>query len=75
MKPLVFLLIVKILAFIATTVSTIGALSFFFFESLHPYRWHMLLGGMASVIMTEVITHFIAKRFGSIRSDADGIDS
>jgi hypothetical protein len=62
MKPIVLLLVIKIIAFFASIVSTLGLVSFFFFESLHSYRWHMLVGGLVTIIVTEGISQLITKK-------------
>jgi hypothetical protein len=56
-------LLLKIVAFVGATLNTVGLLSFFFWDSLQPYRWHLFLGGLLLVITSEAIGYWLAKRY------------
>lgn len=44
----------KLLTLIGAIAQTIGALTFITFESLVPYRWPLIVGGTALIIVSEV---------------------
>ena len=44
------------------TVSTHGAESFFLFDSLHIYQWHMLVGGLITIAVAEGISYLITRQ-------------
>ena len=62
MKSLFILLAFKVLSFIGATLHTVGLLTFFFWQSLEPYRWHMILGGIALISVSELLSYFFIKR-------------
>jgi hypothetical protein len=55
-------LLLKIVAFIGAILNTVGFLSFFFWDSLQPYRWQLFLGGLLLIITSEAIGSWLAKR-------------
>jgi hypothetical protein len=61
MKPLILTLVLKIIALIGAVLNTAGFLTFFFWESLQPYRWPMIVGGIALIAVSEFISQRIAK--------------
>jgi hypothetical protein len=52
-RSLFTLLALKIVSFIGATLNTVGFLTFFLWPSLVPYRWHMILGGIALIAIGE----------------------
>lgn len=52
-RSLFTLLAVKIVSFIGATLNTVGFLTFFLWPSLVPYRWHMIVGGIALIVIGE----------------------
>ena len=39
-------MLVRILALACAVASVVGVIAFFAFDSLHPYRWYLLIGGV-----------------------------
>ena len=62
MKPVIFLLVTKITSLAGATLNTVGFLAFFFWESLEPYRWKMIGGGILLIVVSELIGHFFIKK-------------
>lgn len=62
MKPIVITLLLRILSLIGATLNTVGFITFFFWESLAPYRWPMIIGGILLIVLAEVAAHFYAKK-------------
>ena len=56
------LLLSQIVQFIGATCNTLGFLAFFFFDSLHPYRWPLLLGGWAILALGGGYSKWLARR-------------
>jgi len=61
-KSLFVILALKVLTFLGTTLNTIGFLTFFFWRSLEPYRWHMILIGLVLIAASELSLYFLLKR-------------
>lgn len=38
-------MLVRLLALACATASVVGVIAFFLFDSIHPYRWYLLIGG------------------------------
>ncbi|WP_343314084.1 hypothetical protein AAIB41_02765 [Brucella sp. BE17] len=38
-------MLVRLLALVFAIASVVGVIAFFAFESLYPYRWHLMVGG------------------------------
>lgn len=53
MRALLPLLIGKSVTLAGAVTQTIGVLTFLTFESLVPYRWHLILGGTALIAVSE----------------------
>ncbi|TDR87199.1 hypothetical protein [Enterovirga rhinocerotis] len=56
----IFLL--KLLSLAGSIASTLGFLTFFFFEGLVPYRWWLIGGGTALVLVAELLVRSYAQR-------------
>lgn len=61
-NSLLVLLGAKIVSFIGASLNTVGFLTFFMWPSLVPYRWQMILGGIALIIFGELAGRAVAKR-------------
>lgn len=59
---LLTLLGTKIVSFIGATLNTVGFLTFFLWPSLVPYRWHMILGGIALIAIGELSGRAVSRR-------------
>jgi hypothetical protein len=55
------ILIFKILSFIGALLNTAGFLTFITLDSLAPYRWQLILGGIALIAIAELATYLIQK--------------
>lgn len=62
MKPVILLLMTKIASFIGACLTTVGFLNFFFWESLEPFRWQMIVGGFALIAIAELASHFLLNK-------------
>jgi hypothetical protein len=71
MKLIILLFTTKIFSFIGATLNTVGFLTFFFWESLEPYRWEMIIGGIILIIISELVSHLCIKR---MTKDVDSFD-
>lgn len=63
MTPIYIVLALKIVGLIGATLNTLGFISFFFFESLYPYRWWLIGIGIVLTLLPELISRFVLKRF------------
>jgi hypothetical protein len=63
MQAIFVVLAFKIGSFFASLASTVGFLTFFFLEGLAPYRWHLIIGGTAVLVVCELASRFVLKRF------------
>jgi hypothetical protein len=55
--------LLKIVSFIGAILNTVGFLSFFFWDSLQPYRWQLFLGGLLLIVTSQAIESWLAKRY------------
>jgi len=62
MKSVGLLLVLKLVTFLAATAQTVGFIGLFAFESLDPYKWPLLIGGTAAIVISEGLTYLLAKR-------------
>lgn len=62
MKPVVLLFLSKLFTLVGAILNTVGVLTFFFWVSLEPYRWKMIIGGLALIIISELIGHLFLKK-------------
>jgi hypothetical protein len=72
MKSILLLFAFKLLSFIGATLNTVGFLTFFFWEGLAPYRWHLILGGLVLIALGEFASRWLAKRM--LGSEAQEIE-
>jgi hypothetical protein len=63
MTFLIVIFFLKVLTLIGATLNTIGFLTFFFWPSLQPYRWHMIFIGILLIVASEILSFFLTKRF------------
>jgi hypothetical protein len=75
MKSLLILLGLKIVSFVGATLNTVGFLTFFFWASLAPYRWHMILGGIALIGVAELLTRVLVKKSAEAEGENEPLDS
>ncbi len=61
MAQIVVLLVLRIVGFLGALASTVGFVGLFAFEALEPYKWQLLIGGLAVVAVTEVIVQVWAR--------------
>ena len=52
----------KVLTLIGGIARTVGVITFFTLESLAPYRWPLILGGTALIIVSEVALQAFGRR-------------
>jgi hypothetical protein len=64
-------LALKLIGFIGASASTLGVLTFFFFESLVPYRWALIIGGTALSALAMFAEAAYSKRVLAKQDDAD----
>lgn len=62
MKSIALLFLTKIFSLIGASLNTVGFLTFFFWESLEPYRWKMIIGGLLLIAVSELIGYLLAKK-------------
>lgn len=55
-------LLLKLITLVGAIAQTTGLVAFFAFESLFPWRWHLLLGGTALVLLSEGASYLVARR-------------
>jgi hypothetical protein len=65
MGYLVAKLVLNLVSLVGATLNTIGFLTFFFWESLQPYRWQLILSGLALIIVADIIDRFLLKKIRS----------
>ncbi len=65
MKSLFLIFGLRLLSFFGATLNTVGFLTFFFWPSLEPYRWHMILAGIALILIASLLERFLIKRMNS----------
>jgi hypothetical protein len=75
MKSLLILLSLKIVSFVGATLNTVGFLTFFFWASLAPYRWHMIVGGMVLIGVSELLTRLLVKKSVEAGGEGEPVDS
>jgi cellulose synthase/poly-beta-1,6-N-acetylglucosamine synthase-like glycosyltransferase len=61
MRPVILLLTTKLFSLLGATLNTVGFLTFFFWESLEPYRWKMIIGGIAIIVVSELCGYLITR--------------
>jgi uncharacterized membrane protein YqjE len=61
MKPLVLLLAIKLLSLVGAILNTVGFLTFFFWPSIAQYRWHLIVGGIAVIVVAEIASRWLVK--------------
>ena len=62
MKSIAITLIAKIFSLIGATLNTVGFATFFIWDSLAKYRWEMIIGGLALIIVSEGVAYYLAKK-------------
>ena len=62
MRDMGLVLVLKLVGLAGATANTLGFLTFFFFDSLRPYRWPLILGGMIVIAASELLVYLLAKR-------------
>ena len=62
MKSIIYLFVLKIVSFLGATLNTVGFFTFFFWESLAPYRWKMIIGGVTLIIISELAGHILTQK-------------
>jgi hypothetical protein len=65
MGYLVTKLLLNLISLVGAILNTIGFLTFFFWESLQPYRWQLILGGIALIVVADIIDRFLLKKIRS----------
>lgn len=65
MDSLKLFLALKILQFVGAILNTLGFLTFFTFASLVPYRWPLIISGIAIIVVTDILTRLLLKRVGN----------
>ena len=73
MRSIALLLTLKILSLVGATLNTLGFLTFFFFDGLAPWRWHLIVGGVALIAVAELASRALARRMAAGSPD-DGDD-
>jgi len=62
MRPIVLALLFKLLSLVGATLNTVGFLSFFFWPTLQPYRWHLIVSGVIIMVVAEFAGRRISNR-------------
>jgi len=62
MKSIAIVFITKIFSLIGATLNTVGFATFFIWDSLVKYRWEMITGGLAIIIISEGIAYYLGKK-------------
>ena len=62
MKAVGFLIYLKIATLLGAIAQTVGFIGLFFFEALDPWKWHLLIGGTAVVIVSEGLAYLLSSR-------------
>jgi len=71
MRKLALILALKVVSFCGATLNTAGFLTFFFWPSIAPYRWHMIIGGVALIVVSELAVRGFARHRASHVPHAD----
>jgi hypothetical protein len=58
-------LVMKLVTLAGAVTQTVGFLTFFTLESLLPYRWPLLLGGTAVIMLSESLQYLIARKLAA----------
>lgn len=69
MQPLMTLLALKIVSLAGATLNTLGFLSFFMFDSLQPWRWYLIGGGLLLIAAGELAARALARRMAAGEAD------
>jgi hypothetical protein len=56
------LLALKLVTLVAAIAQTAGFIAFFALDSLFPWRWHLLLGGTALILLSEGASYLLVRR-------------
>ncbi len=62
MGYLIVKLILNLVSLVGAILNMIGFLTFFFWESLQAYRWQFILGGIALIVVADIIERFLLKK-------------
>ena len=54
-------LVPVIISLIGSILSTVGFLTFFFWESLEPYRWHLIVSDVVIVAIGEGLKRYFLR--------------
>jgi glucose uptake protein GlcU len=65
MGYLVTKLLLNLVSLVGAILNTIGFLTFFFWESLQPYRWQLIIGGIVLIVVADIIDRFLLKKIRS----------
>jgi glucose uptake protein GlcU len=65
MGYLVAKLLLNLVSLVGAILNTIGFLTFFFWESLQPHRWQLIIGGIVLIVVADIIDHFLLKKIRS----------
>lgn len=55
-------MVLKIVSLLAAIAQTVGFVGLFAFEVLDPWKWHLLIGGTITILVSEGLSHVLAKR-------------
>ncbi|KAG1651155.1 NADH-quinone oxidoreductase subunit E 1 [Nymphon striatum] len=63
----------KLLTLIGSVASTLGVVTFFFFESLAPYRWWLIIGGIGLNLIVIFAEQALARKWAEIEDEDDDL--
>ena len=62
MNSVLTLLALRLVALAGALLNTLGFLTFFFFDGLQPWRWHLIGGGLVLIALGELGARALARR-------------
>ncbi len=65
MGYLIVKLVLNLVSLVGAVLNTIGFLTFFFWGSLQPYRWQLILGGIVLIVAADIVDRFLLKKMRS----------
>jgi hypothetical protein len=61
MNSLLLILALKLASLVGAALNTLGFLTFFFWPSIAPYRWYLIIGGIALIAISELASKRVAR--------------
>jgi hypothetical protein len=65
MGQIALLFVLKIVTLLAAIAQAMGFVALFAIEALDPYKWQLLFGGTAVILISEGLSTVLAKRMAA----------